>query len=131
MPLPHFELSSSQYRLLAEAIVAPVPDPATAEAAQRECLARGLDPDDVRADASELLLLGLVVRERRALALTPLGAAVHYRLAHEEAEQRLAAVVQVAEAADDVSPRLARAVRQLAQGSLSLGEALAEVGGGD
>ncbi|GAA3822907.1 hypothetical protein ACFS5L_09605 [Streptomyces phyllanthi] len=129
MPLPHFELSSSQYRLLAEAVLAPVPDPATSEAAQQECLARGLDPDDVRADVPELLLLGLVVRERHALSLTPLGTAAHYRKAHEEAERRLAAVAQLAEEAAHMSPRLARAVRRLAQGSLSLGEALAEVDG--
>ncbi|WP_043672027.1 hypothetical protein [Streptomyces xylophagus] len=125
MPLPHFELSSSQYRILAEASLRPLPDPANDEAAQQEWIVRELDPEGVQSEVSELVFLGLVVREGSALALTALGSAVHHRAGHEAAEERLAAVARLAEAMEDANPRLARTVRQLVQGSISLGEALA------
>jgi hypothetical protein len=130
MPLPHFELSSYQYRLLAETVHMPLPDPASGPDARTEWLARGLDPDDSEADVPELVVLGLVAREDGSLAMTGLGAAVHYRAAHEAAEERLSAVVRLAVSAGGAHPRLASALRRLAQGSVSLDEALAEAGPG-
>ncbi|MEV0171457.1 hypothetical protein AB0I00_10105 [Streptomyces sp. NPDC050803] len=127
MPLPHFELSSSQYRLLAETVLSSLPDPTTREDAQLEWSARGLDWEDPELDVSELIFLGLVSQEQGSLAMTRLGAAVHYRAAYEAAEERLAAVALLAEAADNLDPRFCRAVRRLAQGSASFAEALAEV----
>lgn len=131
MPLPHFELSSSQYRLLAETVLNSLPDPVTGEDVQLEWLARGLDPEDPELDLSELIFLGLVSQEQGSLVMTRLGAAVHYRAAHEAAEERLAAVARLVQAAEYTHPRLARAVRRLAQGVTSLDEALADVAGGD
>ncbi|NNN31999.1 hypothetical protein HLK59_16835 [Streptomyces sp. S3(2020)] len=127
MPLPHFELSSSQYRLLAETVLSSLPDPATQEDAQLEWTARGLDPEDLELDVPELIFLGLVAQEQGSLAMTRLGAAVHYRAVYEAAEERLAAVVLLAEAAENVDPQFCRTVRRLVQGNVSFAEALAEV----
>ncbi|KKD09955.1 hypothetical protein TN53_00190 [Streptomyces sp. WM6386] len=129
--MPHFELSSSQYRLLAETVLSSLPDPATEEDAQLEWSARGLNWEDPELDVSELIFLGLVSREQGLFAMTHLGAAVHYRAVYEAAEERLAAVAMLAEAAENVGPRFSRAVRRLAQGSFSFGEALAEVARND
>jgi hypothetical protein len=130
MPLPHFELSSHQYRLLAETVLMPLPDPAGGPDARTEWLARGLDPDDSELDLPELVFLGLVAREDGCLAMTGLGAAIHYRTAHEAAEERLSAVVLLAASAGNAHPQLTNALRRLAQGSISLDEALAEAGRG-
>ncbi|MFG2885157.1 hypothetical protein ACGFYV_23165 [Streptomyces sp. NPDC048297] len=125
MPLPHFELSSSQYRLLAEGLLRDLPDPETGEDARQDWHARDLEPQSSEADVSELVFLGLVARAGGSLSTTALGAAVHYRAAHEAAEERLSAVVRLAQAAEDSHPRLAGTVWRLADGSLSLDEALA------
>ncbi|MEU6350944.1 hypothetical protein ABZ896_16645 [Streptomyces sp. NPDC047072] len=130
MPLPHFELSSSQYRLLAETLLSPLPDADEGEDAQLDWLARGLDPEDPELDLSELAFLGLVTREGGAVSTTPLGAAVHYRAVYEAAEERLSAVVLLIEAVGRTDLQVARAVRGLAQGTLSLDQALNEAGGG-
>jgi len=127
MPLPHFVLSRSQQQLLAEALLRPLTDPAGGEAAEEALLARGLDPEEVRAEAPELVYLRLLVRDGGLLAVTDLGAAVHYRAAFEAAEERLAAIVRLAESAEVVPPRLARAVRRLAHGSVRFDEALEEL----
>jgi len=127
MPLPHFVLSRFQQQLLAEALLRPLPDPAGGEAAEEGLLARGMDPEEVRADASELAFLRLLVRDGGLLSVTDLGAAVHYRAACETAEDRLAAVVRLAESADGVQPRLARVVRRLAHGSVQFDEAIEEL----
>ncbi|MER7640504.1 hypothetical protein [Streptomyces sp. NPDC126522] len=131
MPLPHFELTSSQYRILAEASLRSLPDPANDEASQQDWFVRDLDPEEARSEIPELVFLGLVMREGHTVALTALGSAVHHRAGQEAAEERLAAVARLADAMEDTAPRLARTVRQLAQGSISLGEALAEAAEGD
>ncbi|MGP4051596.1 hypothetical protein [Streptomyces sp. 2A115] len=127
MPLPHFVLTDSQLRLLAELVLQPLPDPATGEEAEMVILARELDVSDVLSDARELAFLGLAVRENGAVAATDLGAAVHYQALHEAAESRLSDVVRLVAAVEDDQPRLARAVRHLAQGHVSLDQALASV----
>jgi hypothetical protein len=131
MPLPQFELSNSQYRFLAEAELRRLPDPAVGEEARQDWSARGLDPQDVELDLPELMVLGLVVREADHLSLTALGSAVHHRAEHESAQEQLAAVARLAVAAQERDPVLASAVRRLAQGGISLDEALGEVVRGD
>ncbi|MEU0584324.1 hypothetical protein [Streptomyces sp. NPDC006132] len=126
MPLPQFELSRPQYQLLAATVLMPLPDPAGADDARTEWLARGLDPGDDELDVSELVFLGLVARKDGSLTMTGLGAAVHYRAAHEAAEERLSSVARLAESAEDTHSQLARAVRRLAQGTISFEQALAE-----
>ncbi|WP_328492927.1 hypothetical protein OHS59_09435 [Streptomyces sp. NBC_00414] len=127
MPLPHFVLSRYQQQLLAEALLRPLPDPVDGEVAEEGLLARGLDPDEVRAEAPELVFLKLLVPEDGRLSVTDLGAAVHYRTAFETAEERLAAVVRLAESVEGLPPRLIRAVRGLAQGSVQYDEAAEEL----
>jgi hypothetical protein len=131
MPLPHFELTSSQYRILAEASLRSLPDPANDEASQQEWIVRELDPEEARSEVPELVFLGLVAMQGGTLALTALGSAVHHRAGQQAAEERLAAVARLADAMEDAAPRLARTVRRLAQGTISLGEALAEAAGRD
>ncbi|KAA0940251.1 hypothetical protein [Streptomyces apricus] len=127
MPLPHFVLSRSQQHMLAEALLRPLWDPAGGEAAEAELLARGLDPEEIRAEAPDLIFLKLLVRDGGLLSVTGLGAAVHYRTAFEAAEERLAATVRLMESAEGVPPRLARAVRRLAHGSVRFDEAIEEL----
>lgn len=129
MPLPHFELTRPQYRFLAEAALGPLPDPDDGEGAQQSWSARELDPDDPDLVLSELVFAGLVTRGRNGFVLTPLGAAVHHRAAQEEAENRLAAVVLLTDEIAREHPRLARAVRLLAQGIVSPEEASARLKG--
>ncbi|MEU3979049.1 hypothetical protein AB0F77_02905 [Streptomyces sp. NPDC026672] len=127
MPLPHFELSSSQYGLLSEALIRELPDPDSGEDALREWFARGLDPEEHASEVSELVFLGLLMRTDRALSLTGLGAAVHYRAASEAAEERLASVIRLVDRVTRVRhPRLPVAVSRLARGACSYEEALAE-----
>ncbi|MCW8383094.1 hypothetical protein [Streptomyces justiciae] len=128
MPLPHFELSSSQYRLLAETLLSPLPDVTAAEGAQLDWLTRGLDPGDPDLDVSELAVLGLIVRRDGVVSTTPLGAAVHHRAAQQAVEERLSAVVRLVETVSGTRPGLTRAVRGLSQGSLSFEQALHEAG---
>ncbi|WP_329625310.1 hypothetical protein OG357_37240 [Streptomyces sp. NBC_01255] len=88
-----------------------------------ETTARGLDPDQVRADLPTLLWLKLVERRGERLTATDRGAAVHYRSLYEASEERLSEIARFAQAQGTVAPDFARAVRLLAQKPLSSTEA--------
>lgn len=127
MPLPRFVLTDSQRRLLAELVLQPLPDPAAGEEAEMVILARELDVSEVLRDVRELAFLGLAVGENGEVVATDLGTAVHYQALHEAAESLLSDVVRLVTAVEDDHPRLTRAVRHLAQGEVSLEQALASM----
>lgn len=124
-PLPHVDLTDSQWQLLAYLVSASLPDPGGSESAAEAVVAHGLAPDQVRADLPSLIWLKFVTRDHGHLMATDLGAAVHFRSLYESAEERLSEVARLAETHEARAPRLARSVRRLAQGSLSFTEALA------
>ncbi|MGW2512479.1 hypothetical protein ACWC0A_24440 [Streptomyces scopuliridis] len=124
-PLPHVELTDTQWQLLAHLVSASLPDPGGSESAAEAVVAHGLDPDQVRADLPSLIWLKFVTRDHGQLLTTDLGAAVHFRSLCESAEQRLSEIARLAEAHEAQNPPLARSVRRLAQGSLSFTEAMA------
>ncbi|MFG1805015.1 hypothetical protein [Streptomyces sp. NPDC049040] len=60
-----------------------------------------------------------------SLAITDLGAAIHFRALYESSQERLAEIARLADLREAVAPQFARAVRRLTDGSCSLPEALA------
>jgi hypothetical protein len=127
MPVPHFALTSSQRRLLAELALDALPAPSREPHA---AAARGLDPLRVAADVPDLLWMKLISDTDGLLAITMLGAAVFYRAEHEAAERRLAEVSAFADAveagpvSEPAADRIPYALRKLAQGEFSLNQAL-------
>ncbi|SEC01589.1 hypothetical protein SAMN05216483_0884 [Streptomyces sp. 2131.1] len=75
-------------------------------------------------DVPVLTWLRLLEQRDDWLVVTDLGTAVHYRRVAEACELRLSDVARFAEAGEAAAPHFARTVRRLAQGSLSLAEAL-------
>lgn len=131
MSLPHIMLTESQARLLAELVVAPLParvsgDVAT-EISEEEVAARGLDHEVTLVDLSRLAGLGLVVRQAGFARVTDLGTAVHYEAQLGAVHARLGDVVRFADSVDRTQPRLALALRLLAQGDITLQVAITEV----
>lgn len=78
-----------------------------------------------RDDVPTLRWMKLVDRADGSLALTDLGAAVHFRAMYESSQERLAEIARLADMRQAVAPHFARAVRRLADGTCSLPEALA------
>jgi hypothetical protein len=126
-PLPHFELTESQWRLLARLTSGPLPDPSDRQVFVRALAVDGLDADKARDDLPTLRWMRLVHSADGSLALTDLGAAVHFRALFEATQERLSQVARLAETHESVAPRFARTVRRLADGSCSLCEALADL----
>lgn len=124
-PLPHLDLTEAQWRLLARLAEGSVPDPSDRQAFAQALALDGLDVDLARDDVPELRWMKLVDRTDGSLALTDLGAAVHFRAVYESSQERLAEIARLADMRQAVAPRFARAVRRLADGSCSLSEALA------
>jgi hypothetical protein len=124
-PLPHLDLTEAQWRLLARLAEGSVPDPSDRQAFAQALALDGLDVDLARDDVPELRWMKLVDRTEGSLALTDLGAAVHFRAVYESSQERLAEIARLADTRQAVAPRFARAVRRLADGSCSLSEALA------
>lgn len=124
-PLPHVELTGAQWRLLARLAEGPVPDPGDRSAFTSALAVDGLDADRARDDLPTLTWMKLVRQAEGELALTDLGAAVHFRALYEASLERLQEVVRLADARQAAAPRFARAVRGLADGSSSLQEAMA------
>lgn len=124
MVVPHVVLSDTQYVLMAELMLAPLPHRA------EDVSARGLSVDQVSGDVPALLWTGLIEESAGAIAVTVRGAAVYYRTEHEKAERRLAEVTAFADALEtdkgDVLElsRIPGALRRLAQGTSCLEEAI-------
>jgi hypothetical protein len=127
MPIPHIELTGPQHRLLAELMFGDLPSPAVAPEA---AAARGLAPEQVAEDLPELRWLQLISEAGGELSVTPLGAAVFHRFEQEAAEYRLAEVASFADAlrerfgSREEFRRVPHTLRQLAQGVISLQDAL-------
>ncbi|MDT0608653.1 hypothetical protein [Streptomyces lancefieldiae] len=130
MPLPHIVLTESQLRLLAELVLAPLPVREGSDFAvdQEVTAARGLDHEVTLVDLSLLAVLGLVVREAHSAQITDLGTAVHYEVQLGDAHARLGDVIRFAGAVESEHPRIARTLRLLAQGDITLRAAVADVG---
>ncbi|WP_333771238.1 hypothetical protein [Streptomyces sp. IBSBF 2435] len=126
-PLPHLDLTEAQWRLLARLAEGSVPDPSDRSAFVEALALDGLDADLARDDLPTLRWMKLVDLAHGSLTLTDLGAAVHFRALYESSQERLAEIARLADMRAAVAPRLARAVRGLADGSRSLAEALASV----
>jgi hypothetical protein len=124
-PLPHLDLTEAQWRLLARLAEGSAPDPSDRTAFVEALALDGLDADRARDDLPTLRWMKLVDLADGSLALTDLGAAVHFRAVYESSQERLAEIARLADMREAVAPRLARAVRRLADGSCSLSEALA------
>ncbi|MGP3756165.1 hypothetical protein [Streptomyces sp. IBSNAI001] len=123
--MPDIDLTDTQWRLLAQLVAAALPDPDSGGRQHaRAIAARGLDPDQVYVDVPVLTWLRLLEQRDDWLVVTDLGTAVHYRRESEACELRLSDVARYAEADEAVAPHFARTVRGLAQGSISLAEAL-------
>ncbi|MGW3761531.1 hypothetical protein [Streptomyces sp. NPDC005131] len=126
MSVPHLALTDSQRRLLAELMLSPLTVPADEVAA----VARGLAPDQLQVDVPALQWMGLIVQSGGSLSVTAQGTAVFHRAEQEKAECRLtevAAFADVLEKATDTQMnqrRIAFALRRLAQGECSWGEAV-------
>ncbi len=124
-PMPDMDLTDAQWRLLAQLAAAALPDPGSGGRQHAGgASARGLDPDQVCVDAPVLAWLRLLEQRDGWLVVTDLGAAVHYRRVAEASELRLSDVARFAESGEAAAPYFARTVRRLAQGSISLAEAL-------
>lgn len=127
MVVPHIVLTDTQYALLAELMLAPLPHLA------EEVAARGLSANQVSGDVPVLLWTGLIEGSDGMLAVTTMGAAVYYRAEHEKAECRLADVtafadaLEVQEGAAFEQRRIPGALRRLAQGTSSVEEAIGSV----
>jgi hypothetical protein len=126
-PLPHLDLTEAQWRLLARLAEGSVPDPSDRSAFVHALALDGLDADLAREDLPTLRWMKLVDLADGSLALTDLGAAVHFRALYESSQERLAEIARLADMRQAVAPHFARAVRKLADGSCSLPEALASV----
>lgn len=127
-PMPDMDLTDAQWRLLAQLAVAALPDPGSGGRQHaRAAAARGLDPDQVCVDVPVLAWLRLLKQRDGWLVVTELGAAVHYRRVAEASELRLSDVARFAESGEAAAPHFALTVRRLAQGSISLAEALGPV----
>lgn len=127
-PLPHVDLTDTQWQLLAQLVAAPLPRP-DGNAAAEEVAARGLDPDQVRADVSVLLWLQLLTRQGELLAVTDLGAAVHYRALYESSERVLREIAQLVEEHAAMAPDFARMVSGLSRRAMSFDDASAALVG--
>lgn len=127
-PLPHVDLTDTQWRLLARLVSGTLPDPSDRRLSARAVLPHGLDPDQVRADLPELIWLRLIARQDGCLLITDLGAAIQYRALFESSRERLGEVAQLAELHRALAPRFAQAVRRLADGTSSFAEAQASLG---
>ncbi|WP_406407709.1 hypothetical protein [Streptomyces sp. NBC_01643] len=123
-PLPYVDLSDAQWQLLAQLVSAGLPDPASSQDNAEVVAACGLDLEQVHADVPFLTWLKLIERNDGWLVVSDFGAAVHYRRVHESSELRLSEVARLAGANEAAAPQFARAVRRLAQGSISFAEAL-------
>ncbi|WP_405900805.1 hypothetical protein OG242_28070 [Streptomyces sp. NBC_00727] len=124
-PVPDMDLTDAQWRLLAQLAAAALPDPGSGGRQHAgAAVARGLDPDQVRVDVPVLAWLRLLEQRDDWLLVTDLGAAVHYRRTAEASESRLSDVARFTESGEAAAPHFARTVRRLAQGSISLAEAL-------
>ncbi|MDX3239379.1 hypothetical protein PV392_27565 [Streptomyces sp. ME03-5709C] len=128
MAVPHVALTDTQYALLAELMLAPLPHSAA------DVSARGLSADQVSGDVPALVWARLIEESDEMLAVTMRGAAVYYRAEHEKAERRLADMATFADALETQEDagvaqlrRIAGALRGLAQGTLSLEEAIGSV----
>lgn len=127
MVVPHVVLTDTQYALLAELMLAPLPRLA------EEVSARGLSADQVSSDVPALLWTRLIEESDGTLTATTMGAAVYYRAEHEKAECRLADVMAFADAleAQEGAPleqrRIPGALRRLTQGTFSLEEVIDSV----
>lgn len=127
MSIPHIELTESQHRILAELMVADLPSP-DGELASVE--ARGLAAQVLAAEVPTLRWLKLITDTGGALSVTMLGAAIFHRARQEEAEARLAAVVSFADVLEAAAgsrrtwQQAPRALRQLAQGTISRDQAV-------
>ncbi|WP_166026357.1 hypothetical protein [Streptomyces chilikensis] len=128
MAIPHVDLTTTQYALLAELELAPMPRRAA------DVSARGLSAEEVLSDAVPgLLWLGLIQESEDSLAITSAGTAVHYRAEHEKAVCRLAEVAAFADVleAEEATAidrrRVPHALRRLAQGTVSLEEAVGSI----
>ncbi|GAA2109480.1 hypothetical protein [Streptomyces synnematoformans] len=128
MSVPHFDLTSTQHRLLAELVRSTLPVPSREP---HGAAARGLDPQQVAADVPDLLWMKLISDAGGLLSITTLGAAVYHRAEHEAAERRLAEVSAFADAVEaglasgSARDRIPYALRKLAQGEFSLDQAVA------
>ncbi|MDQ1007198.1 hypothetical protein QFZ82_001683 [Streptomyces sp. V4I23] len=129
-PLPHVDITDTQWRLLAQVVAAPLPRPeGNAGAAAEEVAARGLDPDQVRADWPVLLWLKFLARQGELLAVTDLGTAMHYRALYESSEQVLGEIAQLVEEYGATAPEFARAVGGLSRRAMSFADASASLRG--
>jgi hypothetical protein len=124
-PLPHLDLTEAQWRLLARLAEGSVPDPSDRSAFVEALALDGLDADLARDDLPTLRWMRLVDLAGGSLALTDLGAAVHFRALYESSQERLAEIARLADMRESVAPQFARAVRSVADGSCSLPEAMA------
>ncbi|MFH0175484.1 hypothetical protein [Streptomyces cacaoi] len=117
-------LSPSEDRLLRHLALADMP---YADQDLIPVSARGLNEADVPDDVRTLTWRGMVATDEGSLSLTPLGAAAHYASEAERLTSRLVDVSTLADELERLVPALARethAVRQVAQGTWSLEQAL-------
>ena len=117
-------LSASESRLLRHLTLADIP---YSEEDAIALAVRGLDEDEVREDARSLAWRGMVAAEGDRLSITPLGAAAYYAYEVEQLTARLSDVCALVDELERVAPALGRqtcAVRQVAQGTWSLEEAI-------
>ncbi|WP_329176398.1 hypothetical protein [Streptomyces sp. NBC_01477] len=127
MSVPYIALTSSQHQLLAELVLSTLPSPAHEP---ESAVARGLSQHQMQSDASALLWMGLIAESKGILSVTLLGSVVYQRAAREDAENRLVAVAAFADALEAASHsevdqrRISYALRQLAQGAITLDEAV-------
>ncbi|WP_328563755.1 hypothetical protein [Streptomyces coelicoflavus] len=130
MSHPHIVLTDSQTRLLAELLLAPLPvregSDGDAEVSEEDIAARALDHDATVVDLPRLILFGLVVREAGFAQVTDLGMAVHHEGQLSVAHARLGDVVRFAGAVEGSHPRIARTLRALAQGDITLRAAVTD-----
>ncbi|GGP89253.1 hypothetical protein [Streptomyces pseudogriseolus] len=126
MAVPHFSLTGSQFRLLAELMLSPLPYPPDEETA----LTRGLTLEQLQTEVPALQWMELITEARDAISATAKGAAVFHRIKQEKAEIRLTEVVAFADALEAKSGanidyhRIPVALRKLTQGDYSLEEAV-------
>lgn len=126
VPLPHVDLTDAQWQLLDELVTAGLTDPSHSVDSAESAAARGIDLQLFAADAALLTWLKLAERSGDQWGVTDLGAALHYRRLYESSELRLSEVARFATANEASAPQLTRAVRRLAQGSISFDEAFRE-----
>ncbi|MDX2748533.1 hypothetical protein [Streptomyces sp. NRRL_B-2557] len=127
MVVPHVVLTDTQYALLAELMLAPLPH------LFEDVSVRRLSAEQLAGDVPALLWMRLIEECDGVLAITMKGAAVYYRAEHEKAECRLAEVTAFADVleAEEGAPleqrRICGALRRLAQGTALLEEAIGSV----